>query len=221
MAFKQLASDQRVDPEKIAISGHSRGGITSFAAVDTRYTDKILGKGRHFAASIPMAAACDAMLFENPKPSKYTKYYIFHGLADDYTPAKPCIEYGKLLEAAGANVEYDLREGWYHSFFSAEMERECGSCVMFTRCPVKPMWDNKGYVIKKFYDYVQTVLKMDPAKISEELEKDLGTKTPMKTIVKIYRKLYSECADVGATVGGWHGGSAAAALNKFLIKTLK
>ena len=85
MAFKQLLSDQRVDPEKIAIAGHSRGGIISFAAPDRRYTDKILGKDRHFAASIPMAAACYAMLFENPKPSKYTKYYIFHGLADNYS----------------------------------------------------------------------------------------------------------------------------------------
>ena len=221
MAFKQLLSDQRVDPEKIAIAGHSRGGIISFAAPDRRYTDKILGKDRHFAASIPMAAACDAMLFENPKPSKYTKYYIFHGLADNYTPAKFCIEYGKKLEAAGASVEYDLREDWHQGFFSAEMERECSSCVRFTRCPAKAMYGDKGYFTKNYVDYVKTALKMDLVKLWEEVEKDLGTKTPMKTFVKVYRKLYFKCGDMGVTVGGWHGDTAASAINKFLLNTLK
>ena len=117
MAFKYLASDSRVDPDKIAISGHSKGAGTSIAATDRRYTDAVLGEGKHFAASIPMAAACDVMLFENPKPSEHTNYLIFHGLADDYTPAKFCIEYARKMEAAGANVEYELREDWYHGFF--------------------------------------------------------------------------------------------------------
>ena len=221
MAFKYLASDSRVDPDKIAIAGHSRGGNISFAAPDTRYTDAVLGEGKHFAASIPMAAGCDAMLFENPKPSKHTRYLIFHGLADDYTPAKFCIEYAKKMEAAGANVEYELREDWHHGFFSAEMEHDCRDCVVFTRCPAKPMFDDKGYVIKKFYDFVKTVLKMDTVKLFEDLEKDLGTRTPMKTFVKVYRKFYSECGDLGTTVGGWHGDRSALILTNFLLKVLK
>ena len=221
MAFKYLASDSRVDPDKIAITGHSRGGFTSIAATDRRYTDAVLGEGKHFAASIPMAAPCDAMLFENPKPSKHTKYLIFHGLADDYTPAKFCIEYGKKMEAAGANVKYELREDWYHGFFTGEMERDCSGCVFFYFCPVKPMFDDKGYVKKEFFEYAKNVLKLDTVKLSKELENDLGTKTPLKTFAKIYYEYYSECGNIGTTVSGWHGDTAASILTKFLFQSLK
>ena len=221
MAFKYLASDSRVDPDKIAISGHSKGAGTSIAATDRRYTDAVLGEGKHFAASIPMAAACDVMLFENPKPSEHTNYLIFHGLADDYTPAKFCIEYAKKMEAAGANVKYELREDWYHGFYFAEMERDCNSCVVFFRCPVKPMFDDNGYVQKEFYEYAKNVLKLDTVKLSKEIENDLGTKTPLKTFAKIYYEYFSECGNMGTTVGGWHGDRAASILTKFLFQSLK
>ena len=106
------------------------------------------------------------------------------------------------MEKAGANVEDELREDWYHGFFSAEMERVCSSCVVFFRCPVKPMFGDNGDVKKEFFEYTNNVLKLDTVKLSEDLENNLGTKPPMKIFATIYYKYYSECGNMGTTVGG-------------------
>ena len=101
------------------------------------------------------------------------------------------------------------------------MERDCKGCVMFERCPVKPMFGDNGYVKEEFIEYAKNVLKLDTVKLSKELENDLGTKTPMKTFSEVYYVLYSECGDRVTTVGGWHGDRAALILTKFLLKVLK
>ena len=95
------------------------------------------------------------------------------------------------------------------------MERDCSGCVVFFRCPVKPMFGDNGDVKKEFFEYAKNVLKLDTVKLSKELENDLGTKTPMKTFAKFFYKYYSECGNMGTTVGGWHGKKAASILTIF------
>ena len=64
------------------------------------------------------------------------------------------------------------------------------------------MYGYDGYFTKEFIEYGKNILKMDPVKLLKELENNLGTETPMKMVAKMYYKYYSECGNMGTTVGG-------------------
>jgi dienelactone hydrolase len=94
-----LAKHPRVDPERIALMGFSRGGQAALFASLNRF-DKLWNKsGIRLAAYIPFYPDCstsyvgDTDVVERP-------IRIFHGTPDDYNPVASCKAYvARLLEA--------------------------------------------------------------------------------------------------------------------------
>jgi dienelactone hydrolase len=114
-ALELLARHPRVDPDRIALMGFSRGGQSALYASVQRFQRMHGTAGLAFAAHIPFYAPCnttyreDAVVTDRP-------IRIFHGAADDYVPVAPCRLYVARLRAAGKNVELTEYPDAYHVF---------------------------------------------------------------------------------------------------------
>lgn len=153
--FNFLKAHQKVNKNKIGITGNSRGGSVAWMVLDKRINDIFLNQGEQFAASMPIAHQCDmGQQFKNPIPTKTTVLNV-HGGADNYTIPEPCIEYEKQIfrpevkKVGGSSSSY-IGKGWYHSFFAnweAEYYRYLvtfGKHKEGIRCPLNYTTD-EGY----------------------------------------------------------------------------
>jgi dienelactone hydrolase len=97
-----LAKHPRIDPDRIAVMGFSRGGQASLFSAMKRF-DKLWNKsGTSFAAYIAFYPDCSTTYKDDTaiadKPIR-----IFHGTADNYDPIEPCRSYVSRLKQAGHN----------------------------------------------------------------------------------------------------------------------
>jgi dienelactone hydrolase len=93
-----LSQHPRVDPERIALMGFSRGGqATLFASLD-RFNQLWNKSGVRFAAYIPFYPDCSTSYVGDTVADKPIR--IFHGTPDDYNPVASCKAFvARLLEA--------------------------------------------------------------------------------------------------------------------------
>jgi dienelactone hydrolase len=94
-----LAKHPRVDPDRIALMGFSRGGqATLFASLD-RFNKLWNKSGIRFAAYIPFYPDCSTSYVGDTEIAD-RPIRIFHGTPDDYNPVASCKAYvARLLEA--------------------------------------------------------------------------------------------------------------------------
>jgi dienelactone hydrolase len=94
-----LAKHPRVDPERIALMGFSRGGQATLFASLNRF-DKLWNKsGIRFAAYVPFYPDCSTSYVGDTDVAE-RPIRIFHGTPDDYNPVASCKAYvARLLEA--------------------------------------------------------------------------------------------------------------------------
>lgn len=121
VALKLLASHPRIDPQRIAVMGFSRGGqVALYTALEPIRQGMIDGELR-FAAHIALYPSCnipyraDAV---SPAP-----LLMLLGAADDYTPAPPCFAYAEWFAAQGARIDAKAYDGAYHDFDIPEPPR--------------------------------------------------------------------------------------------------
>lgn len=119
-ALKLLATHPRIDPQRIAIMGFSRGGITvQRSAVERVIAAQKLPDGLRFAAHIPVySGGCAGAFRLRVKPGVFSKapQLWIHGNADDYSALAPCEAYAKQIAEAGTPVEFVVLEGAGHKF---------------------------------------------------------------------------------------------------------
>jgi dienelactone hydrolase len=114
-ALELLAKHPRVDPERIALMGFSRGGQAALYASLTRFNKTWNKSGVQFAAYIPFYPDCattysgDADVAERP-------IRIFHGIPDDYNPIATCKAYVERLRGAKHDVVLTEYPGAQHGF---------------------------------------------------------------------------------------------------------
>lgn len=112
-----LAKHPRVDPERIAIIGFSRGGQAALYASMERFHKMWNTSGAQFAAYIPFYPDCATTYNEDTalvgKPIR-----IFHGTPDDYNPVRTCKAYRERLLPAKVDITITEYPNAPHGFDS-------------------------------------------------------------------------------------------------------
>ena len=127
-ALEKLSKHPKINEDKVAITGWSLGGgVTLFAGwlpLKEAITDQV-----SFAAHLAFYPPC----FINPENLSFTKapIHILIGEADNWTPAKPCIDLVEKLSDK-TNISITTYPNAHHGFDSEE--------------PV--VWNEKGYSFK-------------------------------------------------------------------------
>ena len=127
-ALEELSKHPKINKDKVALTGWSLGGgVTLFAGwmpLKEAITDQV-----SFAAHLAFYPPC----FINPENLSFTKapIHILIGEADDWTPAKPCVDLVEKLSDK-TNISITTYPDAHHGFDSEE--------------PV--VWNEKGYSFK-------------------------------------------------------------------------
>lgn len=114
-ALDILAKHPRVDPQRIALMGFSRGGQAALYASLKRFHQMWNKSGMEFAAYIPFYPDC-ATTFVSDTDVVDRPIRIFGGTPDDYNPIALCKAYVERLKAAGRDVQVTEYPNAPHSF---------------------------------------------------------------------------------------------------------
>lgn len=121
-AVEALASHPRIDPERIAVMGFSRGGQAALYTAMTRFQEAFGPERGRIAAHIAFYPACNIELIRGmevgPAPIR-----AFHGEADDWTRPDVCRDYLDRLAAAGYDAAFTGFPGALHAFNNEYSER--------------------------------------------------------------------------------------------------
>lgn len=182
-----LAKHPRVDPERIALMGFSRGGQAALYASLKRFHKMWNKSGVQFAAYIPFYPDCvttfigDADVVDRP-------IRIFQGTADDYNPVAPCRAFVARLRAAGHDVELTEYPNVWHAF-----DNPLGSTTPYIskggqtvrHCSIRE--EPEGLLInaatKQPFTYKDACVELDP-----HLGTDLAAMADAKMRVKAFLK---------------------------------
>ena len=109
-----LATHPRVDAKRIALMGFSHGGLLTLQAATTWARDRYAAAGTSFRAFLPFYPSCN---FRFPELRRLAAPVRIHtGELDDWTPAGPCQELTRSLEAQGVDIDIVVYAGAHHSF---------------------------------------------------------------------------------------------------------
>lgn len=142
-ALKLVATHPRIDRNRIAVMGFSRGGTAALRVdMEKIAASAKLPDGLRFAAIIPTyAGGCAGLFRVVAKPGTFGKAPILfiHGDADDYTPIAPCQDYAKKIAATGVPVEFVVIPGAHHKFDADDLRRHYLRGAQKTRadCPIE------------------------------------------------------------------------------------
>lgn len=114
-ALALLAKHPRIDADKIAVMGFSKGAIPSLYASMSRFQNAYAPEGASFAAYIGFYTPCNIAMIDDEKVSG-KPIRLYHGVADDWVPAAPCRDYVARLKKAGADIELTEYQGATHAF---------------------------------------------------------------------------------------------------------
>jgi dienelactone hydrolase len=114
-ALDVLAKHLRVDPQRIALMGFSRGGQAALYASLKRFNRTWNRSGIEFAAYIPFYPDC-ATTYLSDIDVADRPIRIFGGSQDDYNPIMLCKAYVERLKAAGRDVQVTEYPNAPHAF---------------------------------------------------------------------------------------------------------
>ncbi len=114
-ALALLAGHPRVDPDRIALMGFSRGGQAALYASLTRFHKMWNKSGAQFAAYIPFYPDC-ATSYAGETEVAAKPIRIFHGIPDDYNPVASCKPYIQRLRDAGRDITLTEYPDAQHGF---------------------------------------------------------------------------------------------------------
>ena len=98
-ALRLLAAHPRIDPARIALMGFSHGGALTMLASTAWAKETYAPRGApSFRAFIPFYPNCNGVFPERDRVAAPVR--IHTGEADDWTPAKPCVELAAVVSKA-------------------------------------------------------------------------------------------------------------------------
>ena len=114
-ALDVLAKHPRVDPQRVAIMGFSRGGQAALYASLKRFDAQWNTSGIVPAAYLPVYPDC-AITFMSDTDVVERPIRILGGGSDDYNPAATCAAYVERLKAAGRDATLTVYPNAQHVF---------------------------------------------------------------------------------------------------------
>lgn len=113
-ALDLLAKHPRIDANKIAVIGFSKGALASVFSASTRFK-AAYGSSNTFAAHIGLYTPCNSRYIGDTeltgKPMR-----LFHGTTDDYVSVQPCRDYAKVLQQKGIDITLTEFPDTEHAF---------------------------------------------------------------------------------------------------------
>jgi dienelactone hydrolase len=110
-----LAAHPRVDPNRIAVMGFSRGGQAALYATLKRFQRMWNPSGIDPAAYIALYAPCITTYIDNTRVTDHP-IRIFHGRSDDWVEIAPCRAYFNRLRATSKDVQMTEYANTWHAF---------------------------------------------------------------------------------------------------------
>jgi dienelactone hydrolase len=110
-----LAAHPRIDPNKIAVMGFSRGGQATLYATLNRFQKMWNPNGIDPATYIALYAPCTTTYIDDTKVTDHP-IRIFHGISDDWVEVAPCRAYLKRLKRAANDVHMIEYPNTWHAF---------------------------------------------------------------------------------------------------------
>ena len=131
----RLLEHPRIDPERIAIMGFSRGGYVTMLSSQERFRKRYGPPNFQFAAYIAVYSSCVARLRDDVNVSA-RPIRLFHGTADDWTPVEACRVLVADLKKAGADVTLTEYPGATHDYDNPEVKVRLNlpQAVSFRKC---------------------------------------------------------------------------------------
>ena len=114
-ALAVLASHPRIDPERVAVMGFSKGAVAAVYSSNERFR-KLYARGNlGFAAHIGLYTPCNVR-YQGDEKTTGMPIRLYHGIADDWVSIEPCRAYVGRLQAAGAAATLTEYPGAYHAY---------------------------------------------------------------------------------------------------------
>jgi dienelactone hydrolase len=114
-ALATLAQHPRIDTNRIAVMGFSKGAVAAVYSSNERFRKMYGPPNPQFAAHIGLYTPCNVTLKDDDKVTG-KPIRLFHGIADDWVSIEPCRDYVARLKKSGADVVLTEFPGAYHAF---------------------------------------------------------------------------------------------------------
>jgi dienelactone hydrolase len=114
-ALATLAQHPRIDPNRIAVMGFSKGAVAAVYSSNERFKKMYGPQNAQFSAHIGLYTPCNVSYKDDDKVTG-APIRLFHGLADNWVSIEPCRAYVARLKNSGADVVLTEYPGAYHAF---------------------------------------------------------------------------------------------------------
>jgi len=112
-----LRQHRRIDPNRIAIIGFSKGAVAAVYSAVERFRKMHAPADAMFAAHIGLYTPCNTE-YRGDDNVTQKPIRLFHGTADDWVSIEPCRAYVERLKKSGADVVLTEYPGAYHAYDS-------------------------------------------------------------------------------------------------------
>ena len=114
-ALGLLARDPRLDPERIAVMGFSKGAVAAVYSSNQRFRNAYGPSNVEFAAHIGLYTPC-YITYRDDSCVTGKPLRLFHGAADDYVPVGACRAYVERLRKSGVDISLTEYSGAHHTY---------------------------------------------------------------------------------------------------------
>ncbi len=154
-ALKLLARHPRIDPERIAVVGWSKGGTAADWASREWYRARLSQGDLRFAAHVAFYPWCG----EQPARIELTGAPLLYlvGELDDWTGSGTCFDYARRVNRAGYEADIVVYEGAQHGFdYAGSFRTYLDQAENWSRCAY--LFRDEGFVTRAggaFMDWSQ------------------------------------------------------------------
>ena len=173
-ALEFLSKHKNIDPNKIIITGMSKGGMVAYSTAFEALRSVVIDGKTKYAAHLPLYPACFIKYSEVKLTGAPIR--IFSGADDDWVGYKTCVSDAQEFSKSGYDVETIVYKGVTHGFDRHDQSLKYNAYAnSFSKCKIR--------------------VTKDLVELDEVTGLDWGIRENAKKMIK-------QCTTQGATYGG-------------------